>query len=252
MNEQSPSSFIPKKPVRGSSRPRPIKRVYLISVVASVLFVTSLLASGGLFVYTIALERDLAAEQQRLNEQRETFNQSDMERALEFEARLQAANQIFNQQVYLPTLLQALEETALQSTVYRGLSYEKSAMNDINITLDTTNPTFDGVLFQREVLTSNKTLQGVSFTDVSFELADANIEDPAQVVNQVQFTIEHSPHSSLLQRNQPQNIAPAPTAVDTDFAATSTTSSQDTEVFSDVLVDDEVASTTESATNDIF
>lgn len=207
MSEQSSSSFIPKKPVRGSSRPRPVKRVYLISIVSSVLFVAALLASGGLFIYTISLEQELTSEQQRLNQQRETFSQSDLQRVLEFEARLQAANQLLNQQVYIPTLFRALEDTVLQSTVYRGLEYEKEGPNRINVTLETTNPTFDGVLFQREVFASNPTLQGVSITDVSFTSIDNNQQQQqtADVANEVQFTIEHDLNNTLLERSQTTN-----------------------------------------------
>lgn len=211
MNEQSQSSFIPKNPVRGSSRPRPVRRIYLLSIIASSIFVATLMAAVGIFIYTITLERELAAQQQRLNEQRDSFSQSNLEQVLEFEARLEAANQILSQQVYVPVLLEALEQTALQSTTYSGFEYEKDDANNSIITLNSTNPSFDGIIFQREVLASNEILQGAKIQDISY---GGNTDD-ATAVNQIQFAIEHTPNSALLRTNQPTaagNTQPVPTA----------------------------------------
>lgn len=205
MSDNSQSSFIPKNPVRGSSRPRPVKRLYLISIVATILFISSALASAGIFVYTLSLEGSLRAEQQRLNEQRDSFSQSDLEQVLEFEARLGAAKQILNQQVYLPALFESLEATALQSTTYVGFAYEKIGVNNILVTLESSNPTFNGVLFQREVLAQNEILEGARIEDIS--LAAPTAKSP---VNSVAFTIEHNPNGRLLLVNQNLDSNPSP------------------------------------------
>lgn len=202
MSDNSSTSFIPKNPVRGSSRPRPVKRLYLISIVASILFISTVFSAVGVFIYTLSLEQNLQAEQQRLVETRDAFNQSDLEQVLEFEARLRAANEILNQQVYLPALFTALEETALVSTAYTNFEYKKDALNTLRITLETKNPTFNGVLFQREVLASNQVLQGATITDIVFADTSATNEEFRAAPN-VSFTIEHTPQGRLLQRNQP-------------------------------------------------
>ena len=213
MSDKSNTSFIPKSPVRGSSNPRPVKRLYVISIVTSILFISTVFAAGGIFIYSLSLERNLQAEQQRLNEAREAFNQSDLEQVLEFEARLQAANELLNQQVYLPVLFTALEDTALLSTTYTNFEYESDGFNTLRITLETTNPTFDGAIFQREVLTANPVLQGATISDVSLNKAAEN--DNSTAKPKIAFTIEHTAQNRLLQRNQPETTDTATTAADT-------------------------------------
>ncbi len=59
MENPQGASFIPKSPVRGSTKPRKVRRVYVLTYVAFVCFIGSLLAAVGMFFYDLSIDRKI-------------------------------------------------------------------------------------------------------------------------------------------------------------------------------------------------
>lgn len=182
------SSFIPKGPVRGTVKPRGVRRVYILTYVTYVLFFGTLLATAGVFMYGLSIDTQLVAEKDRLLQERESFNQADLERIRELELRMDTAFAILDRHVSLRSVLEALEATTLRPVQIYGFEYIKDIDNSLILTMTARTENFNNALFQREIFASNDVLNGATISELSF--TEAELGDGSSIKTQeVEFTI---------------------------------------------------------------
>jgi len=188
MENSQGTSFIPKSPVKGTVKPRGVRRVYILTYVTYVLFFGTLLATAGVFMYGLTIDAQLVSEKERLSVERDSFNQADLEKVRELESRMDTAFSILDRHVSLHSVFKALEVVTLRPVQLYGFEYTKDLNNSLNLTLLARTKNFNNALFQREILSGNAILNGATISDIKYTGSEPEDGLPA-ASEEVQFTI---------------------------------------------------------------
>jgi hypothetical protein len=196
MENKQGTSFIPKSPVRGAVKPKGVRKIYIFTYVAFVFFFGTMLATAGTFFYNISIESQLISAKERLSQERNQFNQSDLERVRELEKRMNTAFSILDTKVSLYKLFTTLEETTLRPAKISGFEYKKTVDNSLDLALTVDTSDFNTALFQREIFSSNSILKGSEISEISYtDGLNASVED-APVKSNVSFIVSKKLTSS--------------------------------------------------------
>lgn len=256
MNDQSQSSFIPRNPVRGSSQPRPVKRVYLLSIISTVFFISTVTMAAGVWFYSYTLKNDLKEEQARLASEQDAFNQSSLERVLEFESRLDSAKQLFTRQIILTDVLNALEENTVASNRFQAFAYTNPGTEAATLSLTGVAQDFNATIFQREILKNHPQLATADFIEVTSGVTEEENEAGiTTTASDVTFTIAYEPtmrrgaaQTAPTTDLQPSDSTPTLNTNDATSSA-DTTATSDAEVSEMSNEDSEATSTSAVATS---
>lgn len=171
MNSQG-TSFIPQRPTGGKIKSRGVRKIYLLAMIAYILFFATVLAAGGVFFFKLAVEKDLAAQQKNLATEKSKFNQSDIVNVIEMNKRLTMAKDRMDKHISVLSILEALEHSAIQTVNFDSFDYKRPNDAAPVVTFSGTSDTFDSLLFQREVLQSNPILASAAFSGITLGIVD--------------------------------------------------------------------------------
>ncbi len=125
MEPNIPTSFIPKRPLVQSETPRASARAPfgILSLLTTVLFFGTIIASGGIFLY----ERQLASQKMRMESQiakaKEGLGVEFVTDMKQLDNRITAIKGLIQSHVVVTPIFQALEQSTLRSVQYRTFSY---------------------------------------------------------------------------------------------------------------------------------
>jgi hypothetical protein len=188
MDSSQGSSFIPKTPMSGSLSKRRVRKIYIFTYLIYTFFIGSLLAAGGVWFYKVTVQKELAAVQVALNEERERFNQADLEKVTELDARLIEAKNVFDAQVSVLQILKAVERITLASVDMHGFTFEKDVSAKLVLELSAEAGDFNTTLFQRQVLAGDAVLGGAEVTSVTYATTPETDGSPSG--SSVMFKVE--------------------------------------------------------------
>jgi hypothetical protein len=191
------TSFIPQRPARGKSQPRQVRKIYVLAYIAYVMFFGSLIAAGVVLFYQFSLGVHLDEKRTQLEQERQQFNQGDIESVRDLERRLKVAQERLNKHVSVLAIFEALERSTVRSLRYVSFSYQRLNDSFPLLTFSGTSERFNNVLFQREVLASNPILAGSSFSEVQLQ-SSVNAQNPSVVTETIAFTLQKSLDTSLI------------------------------------------------------
>jgi len=190
MEKPQGTSFIPKSPVKGTVKPRGVRKVYILTYVTYVLFFGTLISAAGLFVYGLTIEQQLVSEKNRLADERKSFKEADLERVRDLEVRMNTAFSVLDRQVSVHSIFEALERSTVKPIQIEGLEYVKDIDNSLNVTLRAVTEIFNSALFQREIFASDSVLAGASFSEVSFSSTESETDLPLESSEELRFTLD--------------------------------------------------------------
>jgi hypothetical protein len=95
MDPQVSASFIPKKPL-ADARPRQ-SGLGLFFLLALLIFIASLVAGGGVFVYKGYLERSLVTQKKELDNQQKAYDLPAIKSLIRFDTRINEAKNVIRQ-----------------------------------------------------------------------------------------------------------------------------------------------------------
>ena len=151
MPSSSDNSFIPKRgPVKrkqsGSSR-----QVYIFTYVSYILMFSTLLATGGVFLYGQYIDRQLDEEIAALNTEIGSFSGENLAKVTEFDLRLQQADYRLQNSVSVASVFEALQSATIDTVQIEKLNLTRE--NDEKFVLDASilTDSFDSTIFQRGV-----------------------------------------------------------------------------------------------------
>lgn len=165
MNPQN-TSFIPKRPTQGNVQNRGVRKIYILSYVAYVLFFGAIVSAAAVFLYTYTLEAKVNVEKTKLTQEQSRFGQSEIESVLRLEQLINTAEAKMDAHISLPRIFGAIENSALESLTLTSFDYKRVGDAAPLLTLKGEARSFNSVLFQREVLDLNPILAQATFTKV--------------------------------------------------------------------------------------
>lgn len=129
MNEFQ-TTFIPKKPIGETAQAVQPKRqnpsVGIFTMLATLLFVISLIASGGIYFYNQLLTANIATMQESLSTAEGRIEQSFIVELQNLDKRLRNSNQLIAQHVAISPFFRFLEDNTLKSIQYDSFDFSFS------------------------------------------------------------------------------------------------------------------------------
>ena len=143
------SSFIPKR--NPANRPKSVRRydLVILPVISYTLFMSSLIAAGVLFIYQISVQSQFNASVQNLEEQIQSFKDTDLNRVVDFDQRLGLATTMVTSHVSLVSLLSILETATAETVQFKNLKISRKDNHTLAVNASLVTSSLDGALFQR-------------------------------------------------------------------------------------------------------
>ncbi len=209
MDSSQGSSFIPKTPVRGSVQKRRPRKIYVFSFLIYIFFIGTIVAAGIFWFIKFSAENELETVQAALTEERGRFNESELLRVSEVDARIDEASTLLEGQVSVLRILEAIESVTLSSVTMIGFDYTKAESAELVLALNAAAGDFNSARFQRQVISSNPVLAGSVLQNISY---GAQAEADTGVVNDVvNFVLRKTIEPGAI-KPQVQSRSVAPTA----------------------------------------
>ena len=164
------TSFRPSRPTKGKVKAGSVRKIYLLSYISYVLFFCTILAAGGMFLYTFSLNTQLAQQKELLDQERQSFNQSDLIRIQELEQRINTAVQRLNNHVSVVSIFSALEQSVPDLVYFLDFKYSRLVGGSPEVAVTAKADGFNALLFQKQVLDANQVLANTTLSDVSMKL----------------------------------------------------------------------------------
>ena len=170
MPSSSDNSFIPKRgPVKrkqsGSSR-----QVYIFTYISYVLMFSTLLATGGVFLYGQYIDKQLDEEIANLNTEIGSFSGEDLAKVTEFDLRLQQAAFRLDNSVSVASVFEALQSATIDTVQIERLSLSREEDEKFVLTASILTDSFDSTIFQRGVFGRSDVISD----EISIDSVDTN------------------------------------------------------------------------------
>lgn len=171
MSDPSGNSFIPKRgPASHSKHGASGKRVYIITIACYTILFATILASGGMFLYTSYLQKQFNTEVANLDNEIKSFSVANLQKVLEYDSRLKQAKGRFDNSVSMVALFRALESATIDTVVLENLEIKREKDDKYNLVTTIGTDSFDSTIFQRGVYQRDKNIANVTITDVKTNL----------------------------------------------------------------------------------
>lgn len=218
----SPSaSFIPKQGPARRSRQTASRQVHIFTILSYVLFVATLAATLGVYLYTSHLQNQLNKEVGTLDGLIGSFKSGDMDRVREFNVRLKQANDRLTNSVSLTSVFSAIESATAQTVQIDELKVNRNDDQDFTVAAKLSTGSFDSSLFQRSVLESNSIVESVTVDDLTLSPAE-NGGDVSFVATLV-VPLEEVPYTAAPEVTDTPATTTPPVPVATTDASSSVT-----------------------------
>jgi len=134
MDSKFQTSFIPKKPIVASeSLVR--KSVDFFAIVATVLFLGSLVLAGTVYAWKFTLEKQVATSEASLVKAREQFDQAFIGYVNRLNSRIETSKSLLHNHVGASTIFGFLASHTLKTISYSGFTYSYEADGTVKVVL---------------------------------------------------------------------------------------------------------------------
>jgi len=190
------SSFIPKQGATKKKQRRASTSILPLPIISSGILYAALIASGFVFFYQGYINRNFEQAVADLDQASASFNESNMQRVVDFDQRLRLGQKLVSEHVAVTEALRQLEASTVQTAQFKSLTYEKdvneSGLKTLTLSGELIASSVDAVLFQSSpYITELKPASGPQFFDVSFETPEGeNASMGREVAYELVVTLE--------------------------------------------------------------
>ncbi len=165
MDPQVPTSFIPKKSLVGEPSRGGVRS--LVTLLAILMFVASVLAAGGVFAYGKYLDRALADKDESLKKAEGAFDTASIIDLSRLDIRLEQAHVLLGSHVAPTGVFTFLSATTLERVQFNSLALEISPDGSAKINLSGVADSFSSLALQSDQFSGAKVLRDVVFSGIS-------------------------------------------------------------------------------------
>lgn len=166
------SSFIPKHSPTAKPRSSKKRSPALFTIMSGTLFGAVFIASMALLAYEWYLGGQFDDAVLELNQASESFNQGELVRVVEFDARLTAANNLFAEHVSINRALEELARLTVNSVQFTRVSLERTDRSTLSLEADVAADELGSVLVQKNTYANDELLNTVSFKDLTLNFGE--------------------------------------------------------------------------------
>ncbi len=168
MEPKFQTSFIPKKPIVATrnSPGQVIQSTNIISLVANVIFVITLMVLGGLFFYKNLLNKQVIAKGIEVEAARDAFKVDEMQELIDINSRLKSTNDLLNKHVAVSKILVFLQEVTVKKVRFDEFAYKNPA-NVPQVSMKAEATTFNALAAQGDIFAKSSFIKSPYFKDYS-------------------------------------------------------------------------------------
>ena len=178
------TSFIPKKPII-QERVASASSIGLFMIVAIFILFTVLLASGGLYFYKAAKERNISQMQIDLDLARNRFEPERITELELLDRRLRASTEILGKHKTITPIFESLQDITMKTVRYTAFSYTAENNSDVTIKLSGVAVGYKSIALQSDIFTENKYLIDPVFSNLT-------LDDRGNVIFNLDFSVDPS------------------------------------------------------------
>ena len=166
MEPRFQTSFIPKKPI-GSPDGSGVKIVHstnIFSVIATVIFIITVLMAGGLFFYKNILANQIKESEKKLAEAQDAYALSSIKELLDVSARITSANSLLNKHVAVSKVLVLIGDLTVRKLRFTDLTY--TIKNNIpTVAISGEVQTYNALAEQQDKFLKNEFIKNPTFSN---------------------------------------------------------------------------------------
>jgi len=214
MDNDNKISFIPKKSLARSdfSGKKPMS---LFLTLSFSVFLVTCAVYGGAYIYAQSLEKGIEVKKQELQDLRNKFDLSIIDKAKDLKARIKSAQELIDGHLVLSSFFDFLEQATLKSVGYSSFQY-LSKEGKLEASLNGMAPNFASVALQRDGFSLETENKG-HLSD--FSMGGYKLDENGNVSFTIKFSLNPSlfsykngfsatsPESTITPENNPQTSA---------------------------------------------
>ena len=172
MDKDSQTSFIPKKPI-GSPQGSGISVIHstnVFSIVATAVFIVTILTSGGLFFYKNLLTNQIKEANKNIITAREAFEPEKIKELVDVNNRIVSAKRLLENHTVVSKVLSLMENLTIKKLRFTEFTYTNKANNPtINVSGEV--QTYNALAEQQDIFLKNESIKEPTFSN--FNLGDS-------------------------------------------------------------------------------
>lgn len=153
MDTKFQTSFIPKQPVTATA-PRTSSGSSIFLLLAIIIFVATLVTSGGLYLYDQKLQSDIKTGSAQLAENQNSFQQVTLDGITRLNDRIDSIAILLKKHISFSNFFANLELSTLQTVRFSTMSYVLDPMGKVQVTMNGQALNYDAVALQEKALIS--------------------------------------------------------------------------------------------------
>ena len=170
MNSKIRSSFIPKKAIATkSSTLKKYRSFNILTFVATIVFVVSLAASGGVFIYERLIENSIDQKGIELDSARQTIDIGLINEFKALDRKLRTAEELLGRHTAMTLFFDFLESSTLQNVQYNEFNYEFNTDGVIIINMEGIARSFNSLTLQSDIFRDSNIILNPVFSDLSLD-----------------------------------------------------------------------------------
>lgn len=161
-------TFIPKKPLSGTtarSSGGGVFGVFLV-LIAALIFVASLLAAGGAFVYKGFLNSSIKNKSETLQKAEAAFDPSTIQDLVRLDMRINNAVTLLQKHITVLSIFKFYAQQTLNNVQFTGFTYELQETGAAQVSLTGIADGFSTVALQSDQFNASKMLKNVVFSNI--------------------------------------------------------------------------------------
>jgi len=208
MEQNFQTSFIPKKPIIEDTV-KPKKSMSFFTIFALILFLSVVLAFGGLYFYQTVLAQNIKTQEKNLGLVKQRFEIATIRELQTLDKRLKASSKILSQHITVSPIFKVLQDVTMKNVRYTQFSYEISSSGVILIKMSGEAEGYRTIALQADILSKNKDIKDPVFYNLS-------LQEKGGVIFNLDFSVDPSlvNYKQTLEKERtsppiPTNIIPA-------------------------------------------
>ena len=184
MEPKFQTSFIPKEALTAATTGRrPRGTASLITVAAVVLFLGSLVAALGIFLYGLFLERSIESKNASLARAKEEFEPALITELTRLDGRINAAQEILQKHVAVSEIFSLLSSYTLESVRFDNFNYQNDSAGKITLSMKGQAKSFGSLANQSDVFAKVPFLKNQIFGSPNLDAAGKVLFDFSATVD---------------------------------------------------------------------
>lgn len=189
MEPQFQTSFIPKTPLN-ESRPQVKSSVSILTFVATIIFISSIVAGVGVYFYNGYVTKKIEESKKDLVSNQERFEPDSIRDLQETDKRLIAATEILSKHVMVSPLFDALEALTMKKVKFNKFTFstggEAGTTGKLEVALSGVSTDYTTIALQSDIFSKDqyrKYIKDASFTNLV-------LTDSGSVTFNLGFTVD--------------------------------------------------------------